>query len=304
MQQGPFDLSNIKCYAPVGCCPLDPCKVTQEEFICAVRTLLPEGPMFNTALSGVAPPPDPVTGVGCFTVGCTPVCDTDLPGDDTNCNDNPVAFHMIMVDAYAAAAYRTLEAQCCALRELDPCTAEVTVDRWLERYGVPQGECDPVWTAPTKKLILCLLSKLSNGFILNKLGLESLAAYFGVKTWIYNAGDFNCDHVPGIWTLGRRRCLPSGSSWPITDCSLPVAPRGTPQVKWGGACSTGPAIDIVVCQAETWVPDNCLVPGTGATVTPTEELYSAFQWLLSRLLSANTNICVYRCEDVPCLEIE
>jgi len=345
MQQGPFDISNVKCYEPVGCCPLDPCKVTKEDFICAVRTLLPEGPLFNPAIAG-DPLPEPVgtLGVGCLTVGCQPVCgEGAIP--DPGCTDTPQQMQINMVDVYASTAFTSLEAYCCMLKELDPCTAVNTVDRWLERYGVLRTECDPEWTPEIKSLLLCMLSRVSNNFVLNKRNLDALAAYFAVKVTIYTPGDFNCGPEIGGWTLYRGRSqggTPTGCR--VEDACdgsyqyllglndsltyerllgsngflyLPLQGRGDESpveekfpserasqsfVRWGSACVTLPSIDLVVCQAETVVPANCLLPGAEGPVEPSADLYEAFLWLLNRLVGLNVDICIYRCDDAPCLE--
>lgn len=343
MQQGPFDLSNVKCYAPEGCCPPDPCAITKEDLICAIRTLLPEGPVFNPAIAGdpLTPSPSP-PGVGCFPVGCSVVCDgAEVPNEP--CTDTPQQMQINTVDVFAATTYTALQAYCCMLRELDPCTAVNTVDRWLERYGVLRSPCDAEWSADLKSMILCLISKLSNNFVLNKRNLESLAAYFGVTVKIYNAGDFNCDGIPGMWTLDRGRTrggTPTGCA-PVDICgtedrhryllgkesdgyhyiltgltesgrvnleglyegvpSVPITPPPVTVAAFG-SCVTLPGIDIVVCQAETIVPDNCLLPGTGRTVQPTAELYDAFFWLIEYILPVNVDLCFYRCEDTPCGE--
>lgn len=306
MQQGPFDLSNIKCHVPTGCCPLDPCKVTLEDFICAVRTLLPEGPLFSPAIAG-APLPEPPgsPGVGCLPVGCAPVCDGTAVPEET-CTSTPQQMQINLTDSFAATAFTALEAYCCMLRELDPCTATSTVDRWLQRYGVPQGACDPVWSTELKQLLLCLLSRISNNFVLNKKNLEAVAAYFGVEVKIYTAGDFNCGGIPGLWTLGRGRFrggTPTPCA-PLDSCegSDPLGPLPA-SLSLFPPCATLPSIDVVACQAETVVPANCLLPGAGGTVQPSAPLYDAFFWLMERVVPMNVDICFYRCEDTPCGEI-
>lgn len=305
MQQGPFDLSNVKCYEPVGCCPLDPCMVTLEAFICAVRALLPEGPVFNPAIiaAPLPVPPDPI-GVGCFTVGCEPVCGSNEIADPA-CTDDPQQMQINLVDAFAATAYTSLEAYCCMLKELDPCTAINTVDRWLERYGVLPTECDTAWSVEIKALLLCMLSRVSNDFVLNKRNLDALAAYFAVEVRILTPGDFNCGPMVGGWTLyrGRERGGTPIGCVPVDACTDEERLTPLPSfVRWGSACVTLPSIDLVVCQAETVVPANCLLPGTEGPRQPSAELYEAFLWLLNRLIGVNVDICVYRCDDMPCLE--
>lgn len=306
MQQGPFDLSNVKCYEPEGCCPLDPCKITQDDLICAIRTLLPEGPVFNPAIAGGPLTPQPAPpGVGCFTAGCGTVCDgAEVPVE--TCTDSPQQMQINTVDVFAATAFTAIQAFCCMLKELDPCTSVTTVERWLERYGVLRSACDPTWSPELKSMILCLMSRLSNNFILNKKSLEALAAYFGVTVQIYNAGDFNCDGVPGMWTLDRGRIrggTPTGCA-PVDACAGGGVIGPLPSlVPLQQACVTLPSIDVVVCQAETVVPSNCLLPGTGGPVQPSTELYDAFFWLMDRIMPMNADICFYRCEDTPCGEI-
>lgn len=340
MQNGPFDYSNVKCYVPTGCCPIDPCKVSLDDFICAVRALLPPGAVFNTTAAPIEPPvPVLPPGVGCITVGCDPVCGAPVP--DPECDNDPRAPQLAIVDAFAATSFTAVEALCCMLVELDPCTAQSTVDRWLARYGVPQGACDPTWSIEVKALLLCMLSKVSHNFVLNKKNLDALGSYFGVNVRIFNSGEFNCGGLPGLFTLARTRgvCTPS-ETLPCTTLYSPLIGRDSAglyqyllgkkddgtygrlvngfendysdiimelrrknsSIKFNPPCAPPPSLDLVVCQTETTVLSNCLLPGPGYTVTPTQELYEAFLWLLNRLISAGTDICIYRCEDVPCLE--
>lgn len=302
MQHGPFDFSNVKCYVPTGCCPVSPCAITEDDFICAVRALLPPGEVFNTTKAPIEPPdPVPAPGVGCFTVGCDPVCGS--PINDPECADNPPASQLGIVDAFAATSFGVIEALCCALRELDPCTAQTTVDRWLARYGVPQGSCDPSWSTKVRALILCLLAKISHNFVLNRKNLDGVASYFGVEVSIFTAGELNCGTgLPGLITLARAPRYSRGCGGVPACGGGPVPDLRQLTLQWGGACATPPSLDLVVCQAETTVLSNCLLPGPGYTVEPSQELYEAFLWLLDRLISAGTDICVYRCEDVPCME--
>lgn len=301
-QQGPFDYSNIQCYQDTGCCLLDPCRFTLSAFIYAVRSLLPQGPLFNNSISNDAPLFPVAPGVGCETVGCDTLCDGNEITEDS-CTSNPQHAQMNLVDAYAFTAFSSITALCDMLKELDPCTANLTVDCWLARYGVEFTDCDEVWGADTKKLLLCLLSKLANNFVLNKRSLDSLASYFGVEARIYTAGDINCPALPGAWTLGRGRGTPIGCA-PLDSCDPDSPPAGPfPQtLRLSGNCFQLPSIDIVICRAETVVEPNCLLPDTGGPVSPTSELYAAFEWLLGKLLPAGSDICVYRCDAAPCLE--
>lgn len=305
MQQGPFDFSNVKCYEKTGCCPVSPCDISLDDFICSVRALLPPGEVFNTTAPRTSASVTQAPGVGCFTVGCAPVCGESI--DDPACDDEPPAPQIGMVDAFAATAYTAVEALCCMLKELDPCTAQTTVERWLARYGVPPSACAPTWSDETKALLLCLLAKVSHNFVLNKRNLDALAAYFGTTVSIFDAGDLNCGGLPGLFTFYRRlgQCTPR-STLPCVEgdaSEIIVNMRAKNfRVQFDSACKPPPPIDLVVCQQETHVETNCLLPGAGYTVTPTQELYDAFLWLLDRLVSSGVNICVYRCEDVPCLE--
>lgn len=302
MQNGPFDTSNVKCYVPTGCCPVSACAITLDDFMCAVRALLPEGEVFNTTKADTQPPtPTPPVGVGCFTVGCDPVCGENV--EQPLCDDTTPAPQLAIVDAFAATSYGVVERLCCMLAELDPCTAVTTVDRWLARYGVPLGACDPSWSDEVKSLLVCIMSRISHNFVLNKANLTALGTYFGVVTTIYNAGQINCGGgMPGLITLARAPRFSRGCA-DVGGCGdAPVPDLRQKTVTWGAPCTVPPSIDLVVCRAETVVAENCLLPGAGYTVTPTQELYDAFLWLLDKLISAGTDICVYRCEDVPCLE--
>src|SRR5262245_60730230 len=116
------DVAGIKCYTPDGCCGPSPCDVTLEQFICQVRSLLPEGDIYNA--TRIATNPDAATAnKGAITVGCAEVGDEQLVfggccGDDVSCAvGEPIAPQLAVVDSYSAVAYEAVVALCAMLRE-------------------------------------------------------------------------------------------------------------------------------------------------------------------------------------------
>lgn len=301
-QNSPFDYRNVKCYRPEGCCPISPDKISLDEFLCAVRALLPPGTVFNHTL----PARDPVqtitgVGAGCARVGCEQVVFGSCCETDPDCTSNPQYAQVNVVDVFAATAYSVMQQIYATYLESDPCTATLTIDKWLDRYGFPSGPCAPQWSTETKKLVLCLLQQLQGGYVLNKQTLDSVAAYFGVCITLRTPGDFNCGDNSMIngWTLGRdypraERCLSVNSC----DPDSPPLPPSPARLVFTGRCDVSRvAIDIITCKCPTVVPANCLLPGSGGPVEPSDELYEAFHWLLQQMLPRGPDICVLRCED-------
>src|SRR5262249_38123600 len=71
------DEPGIKCYEPDTCCGPSPCDATEDEFVCHIRTLLPEGEPWNNTRPTERVGTDQETGidfgviaVGCAHVGC------------------------------------------------------------------------------------------------------------------------------------------------------------------------------------------------------------------------------------------
>jgi PKD repeat protein len=61
------DVPDIHCYVPDGCCGPDICLIGLEDLICQIRSLLPEGEIFNTTLKPQKEPTPP--NVGAITAG-------------------------------------------------------------------------------------------------------------------------------------------------------------------------------------------------------------------------------------------
>src|SRR5262245_60146154 len=99
------DVAEIQCYTPDGCCAPSPCGVTEDEFLCAVRALLPEGDIFNnTKHAQLVPPRNVGAGtIGCANVGCEQLviggCCEDEP---IPCTDTPYAPQLAVVDSFSA----------------------------------------------------------------------------------------------------------------------------------------------------------------------------------------------------------
>src|SRR3954454_3110851 len=132
-----MDVPGIACHTPDGCgCGPDPCAISLEDFICAVRQLLPEGEPYRPSK---APGTTPVQNSG-----ATVICD-DTPnvvgspgcageqlivggcwGDDrpVACGEEETAPQLAVIDSFAAVLYGFVQALCKALCELDQCCAK------------------------------------------------------------------------------------------------------------------------------------------------------------------------------------
>src|SRR5215471_13142676 len=89
---GPDD-PGIACYVPDGCCGPDICLLGLDDFICQIRSLLPEGEIFNNTKKTVR---EPAQNYGAITVGCARVgCEQLVFGgccsDQIFCDDDPIA---------------------------------------------------------------------------------------------------------------------------------------------------------------------------------------------------------------------
>jgi hypothetical protein len=315
------DIPAIYCHQPEGCCGADVCGVTEEEFVCAIRALLPEGEVWNNTrkyrpsyehsaasmigcsniecgqlIDGGPAANRGTTMVGCAMVGCEQLvwggcCDDEIPCED----EPPQAPQLAVVDAFAATAYGVLRALCDMLRELDPCTARQTIKRWAARMGIVYPDpCAPGWSDEMLTILICLFPRLRFE-VWNQEALQRLAAFFGVCIKLYEPGKFNCDYGPAQgwagWTLARDRpaCPP---------------PQAGPLIRMVSTCYKPPsAINIVLCQpACINLPPNCNLPVRPSVWPRPNELLEAFKYVLGLVLPGNVPVCLYDCDGGQCIQ--
>lgn len=295
-ESGP-DIPGVACWSPTGCCLPSPCVVSQNDFICAVRSLLPEGDIFNNTRQAIYDPPK---SVGAITVGCARVgCEQLILGgccDDTIfCDDDPIAPQLAVVDAYAASAYRVVQALCLMMRELDSCSAVVTRRKWAARLGL-----NFEWSDATLAQVMCIWPHL-RGRVWNWATLQEIAARFGASITLREAGDMNCDpaFANGWWTMARDR-----AECPQIDACPPEAKPAyfPPVMHLDPACGTLPlSLNLIVCPSDIFIPDNCNLPGNH--VFPHDpDLYAAFKELLPRILPQPVFWCSYECDPAHCIQ--
>lgn len=300
------DIAEIKCYTPDGCCGPSPCAISEELFICQIRSLLPEGDLYNPTLPST-PPPSELAGigsatVGCFHVGCEQLvvggcCDT--PG--IGCDAEPTAPQLAVVDAFSAAAYGAVQALCAMLKELDPCTAEVSLRRWALRMGVITGDpCEPQWSDNVLALLVCIMPQIKL-HVMNLDYLTTLAARFGARFTLRHAGDFNCG-PSGWWSMARtsNECPPAYTC-PPDDPDALLHARGIviPMVP---PCASPPdSLNLILSPSHIQIPANCNIPGTPATLPHDPELYEALKWLLPKILPQPILWCIYERDEANCI---
>lgn len=307
---GPWwDDVGINCRPLDGDCALSPCDITLDDFICALRSLAPEGPIFDMTYDASAATPVNIlpSGAVCgYTVGCEQkVVDAScVERDDESCDPTPPKPQVSIIDAYATSAYTALQSLCSALKELDPCTADMTIDCWLARYGFPQRECTDPWPKHVAQRVVCALANLQAGALLTGPYLSQIAAKFGASIEWQLAGDFNCN-PPGVWLLGRDR-FPRGAVCPPEDVCDPdsppaIAPRGQ-IINLMPPCTSAPvSLNIIVCRDVIQSFTNCLAPYEDPLAgTFDEDLFQAFLEMLKMLLPKQADICVLLCDEIPC----
>lgn len=301
-QSGP-DARTTICWPPQGCCLPGPCKVTEWEFLCAIRSLLPEGEIFNNVLPTQKDPPEfiGVITVGCARIGCEQLILGSCCSDFPPCTDEPIAPQLAVVDAYAATAYRVLQALCNLVRELDPCTAVVTRRKWAERLGLISDDlCEPQFSDDVLAQLLCIWPSL-RGRIWNWATLQEIAARFGASITLREAGDMNCDEAfaNGWWTMARDR-----ADCPTIDACPPSAkpPYLPPILDLHPGCEKLPlSINLILSPSDIQIPDNCALPGD--KVLPHDpDLYEAFKKLLPRILPQPAFYCVYDSDPANCIQ--
>src|SRR5262245_59421934 len=236
MTTGP-DAPAILCYAPDACCGASPCAVDEDEFICQVRSLLPEGEPWNNTRPSAA---TPAVNQGAITVGCAHVgCEQLVLGgccaDNIPCEDVPVAPQLAVVDAFSAVGHGAVVALCRALRELDPCTADETIRHWADRFGIGRPDpCGPPFSDAVLAVLVCLFVRLRRQ-VINLAFLRELAAAFGADLVVRDAGDFNCG-PSGWWTMARTRpACPEPAPCPPGPSRGPGLPRGAGGQRGGPA---------------------------------------------------------------------
>jgi len=299
------DVPGLQCYIPDGCCGPSPCDINEWDFICQLRSLLPEGEPYNNTLEAQRLPA-PIYGavtVGCARVGCEQLifggcCDeSQIP-----CEVDPVAPQLALLDAFGAAVYAVVRSLCDMLRELDPCTADKLIRQWAERMGITHpDQCGPGWSDHILAFLICILLQIRyDGRPMNWEFLLELAHRFGADMWTRYAGDMNCE-APGWWTMARDE--------PVCPPRLPCPPDpivtagGTPDIlRLLPTCQRPPlSLNIIMCPQDIVIPENCNLPAGPTTLPHDPELYEAWQWLLPQLLPRGPLYCVYQCDPANCI---
>jgi len=304
------DVPGIACYVPDGCCGLDICRVTLDELICQIRTLLPEGEIFNNTRR---PAHEPVRNVGAATIGCARIgCEQLIMGscceDVIFCDDDPVAPQLAVVDSFAATAFKVIRALCETIPELDPCTSDRLIKNWAERMGVGHPDpCGPGWSEDVLKFLICLFLQLrQRREPVNWDFLTMLANRMGAEIIMRYAGDFSDAHPSGWWTMARDEpvCPPPDPCPPDPVVSAGGAP-GQVELWMKSTCETVPlSLNVISCPSNIIIPANCNlpVPFNERQVLPHDpELYQAFKWLLPQLLPRGPLWCVYECNEDDCI---
>lgn len=297
------DIPQIQCRPPDGCCGPSPSVITREDFICQIRTLLPEGDVWNNTLPTEAPEAGTMAigaaAVGCMRVGCEQLvfgsCCVEIA---IPCDVDPVAPQLALVDAFAAVAYQAVVALVAMLRELDPCTAQTTVKRWGERYGLVGDPCARQWSDRAISALICVMLQIKRN-VVNYDYLRQLAGRFGAEITIREAGDMNCGPT-GWWTMARDR---------EANCPQPVAcPPDAyrmmiPIMRMESSCATLPlSLNIITAPGDIVFPDNCNLPPLNKTMTHDPELYEAFKWLLPKILPQPAFYCFYERNLADCIQ--
>jgi len=297
------DVPAILCYIPDGCCGPSPCDVDEGRFICQVRSLLPEGDLYNTAMP-TDPPENELAGIGAMTVGCSKVgCEQLVFGSCCEqvtipCDTSQVVPQVALIDAFAAVAFTAMQALCQILKEFDPCTAQLTLKRWGQRFGlVSDSPCDPQWSDDVLHALLCEMMRTRQA-IVNWDYLVALAARFGATITMRAAGDFSDCGPSGWWTMARD----------VTECNaVTTCPEGIAPSPWAGpwmrltpTCETGPdSLNLILSPADIIPPPNCNLPSETSPHDP--DLYAALKWLLPKLLPPNVLWCVYEAQPQECI---
>jgi hypothetical protein len=295
------DIAGIFCYTPDGCCAPSPCRISEDEFICQIRQLLPEGEIYNTTLQAYptdnARPQQSGVTIGCSNVGCEQLIFGGCCDDTIQCTDQPWAPQLAVLDSFSATAYGAVKALCDMLKELDPCTADLTVRRWAERMGLLKPDyCTDQWPDHVLAVLICYLPQISR-MVMNWESLQAIAARFGADLVLHAAGDFNCG-PDGWWTMAReQQSCPQFYRCP-TDEELPpdTIARMTPT-----CLGTPDSLNLVISPADIQLPPNCNNPPVPDTLPHDPDLYEAFKWLLPKILPQPVFWCVYERDPENCI---
>ena len=296
------DVPAIQCHIPDGCCGPSPCDMSEVQFICQVRSLLPEGELWNATLPTVAPetagPAQGAQTVGCYTVGCEQLIFGSCCEDAAiQCDEEQVAPQIALIDSFAAGTFGVIRALCAMMRELDPCTSDITLHQWGHRFGLVSDDlCGPQWSDQTLRTLLCILQQI-RGRVMNWAFFEELAARFGARLNIHAPGDFSDCGPAGWWTMARDINV-TGLCDRAPACPPEAEPEVVPWIRLVPTCLQPPeSLNLVIGRADITPPDNCNLPSTGQQPHD-EELFNAFLWLLPKLLPPQIIWCIYA-EDIP-----
>jgi len=298
------DEPGIQCWPPEGCCMPSPCAVQEWDFLCVVRSLLPEGDIFNNTRQHTYTPPRDVgvANVGCARVGCEQLILGGCCDDMILCDDDPPAPQLAVVDSFAAVAYGVIKALCALLRELDPCTAQKLIRYWAERMGIEHSDpCGPGFSDRILAMLICVILQIRHyRGAHNWEFLTTLAHRFGAEIVMRYAGDLNCG-PSGWWTMARdhQDCPPVFICPP--DATAPYIPIVRPVAE----CSSPPlSLNIVICPGDVIIAENCNLSVQEQRLPHDPELYEAFRyWLLPKLLEGARGVfwCVYDCDPADCI---
>jgi hypothetical protein len=304
MNDSGYDFPETQCRTPDGCCGPTPCDVTLDNFICQIRALLPEGQVYNnTDLATPTEGPSQATGAVMVCdnlVGCDQLVIGGCCGDDIDCEEIPPLPQLAIVDSFAAVAFGAVQALCVMLRELDPCTAQLTVRQWARRYGIGYPDpCEGWWTDKTLALLICYLLRLRFE-VRNWDFFQRVGAFFGAEMVLRYAGQFNCpeQHPSGWWTMARTndQCPPIV---PCPDQPLPITP---PLIRLSPTCD-GPnlSLNIVMWPGQRVLPGNCNLRAVVSPQPHDPELYEVWRWLLPQLLPPGPYYCIYQRDEANCI---
>jgi len=308
-ESGP-DVPGIACYVNDGCCGLDICNIDLDDFICQIRTLLPEGPIFNNTKMPAREPQinRGVATVGCARVGCEQLVMGSCCTDEIFCDDEPIAPQLAVLDSYSAVAFQVLRALCEQIGELDPCTANKMIRDWAKRMGITHPDpCGPGWSDDILKFLICLFLQLrQNQRPVNWEFLTVLANRMGADIKLRYAGDFSDAAPAGWWTMARDEpvCPPPDPCPPDPAVSAGGAP-GQVELWMHATCQTTPiSLNIVNCPQDQIIPANCNLPvpfNEEQRLPHDPELYLAWKWLLPKLLPRGPLWCLYDCNPADCI---
>ena len=287
------DIAEIQCYEPDGCCGPSACSINLDDFLCQIRSLLPEGDVYNNTLA--TPTQSAFPGgailVCAYKVNCEQLVSGGCCASDAiYCTDTPVAPQLAVVDSYAATVYGAVEALCQMLRELDPCKAELTIRLWAARFGIDTPPCHPMWSDSVLSKMVCVMLQMRQ-HQMNWEFLTYLAGLFGAEMAEFFAGDMNCGPT-GFWTMARDN---AGCAQSNRQELLRMIPQ----------CATIPlSINIVTRPGPIQVWENCNLAVTGTTLPHDPELYEAWKWLLPKILPQPAYYCIYEQNLADCISVD